>query len=166
MKDLLDKISSYNLFNYLFPGILFVVFLKQFTDYDLILENNLLGAFFYYFIGLVISRIGSLIIAPILRFIKFIKFSEYKDFVKASKVDEDIKLFSEVNNTYRTLISMFFMLFFLKLVKYIAVEYKISDVLLISIALILLFILFVFAYKKQTKFITDRIDFLKQSNKI
>lgn len=64
MKDLLDKISSYNLFNYLFPGILFAVISKEFTSYSLLQDNLIVGAFIYYFIGLVVSRFGSLVIEP------------------------------------------------------------------------------------------------------
>ena len=75
MKDLLDKLTNYNIFNYLFPGILYVVIAKSTTDYNLIQENNLLGAFLYYFIGMTISRFGSVIIEPILRKMKFLKIS-------------------------------------------------------------------------------------------
>ncbi|NTW33389.1 MAG: hypothetical protein HGB12_12330, partial [Bacteroidetes bacterium] len=111
MKELLDKISSYNLFNYLLPGILFVYFSKQFTDYNFIQDNDFIGAFLYYFIGMVISRFGSLFIDPTLKKISFLKFSDYKSFVSASKKDDKIELFSEVNNTYRTITAMFVILF-------------------------------------------------------
>jgi len=52
MKEILDKISSYNFFNYLLPGILFVVITEEFTSYSFIQENLVLGVFIYYFIGL------------------------------------------------------------------------------------------------------------------
>ena len=61
MKNLLDKLTTYNIFNYLLPGVLFVVIAKALTDYDLIQENNLLGAFLYYFVGMTVSRFGSVI---------------------------------------------------------------------------------------------------------
>ena len=77
MKELLDKLSSYNIFNYLFPGVLFVVFLSKVSNYDLIQKDIITGAFLYYFIGLVISRVGSLFIEPFLKRIKFLKFSDY-----------------------------------------------------------------------------------------
>ena len=41
MKEIIDKISSYNLFNYLFPGIIFVIILREITKYDLVQENNI-----------------------------------------------------------------------------------------------------------------------------
>ena len=119
MKELLDKISSYNLFNVLLPGILFAVIAKAFTPYLFIQENIIVGAFVYYFIGSVISRFGSLIIEPLLKKIKFLKFADYKDFVSASKEDPKIDILSETNNMYRTFCSMFVLLLLLKLYAFI-----------------------------------------------
>ena len=115
MKDILDKLTSYNIFNYLFPGVLFVIIAKATTDYNFIQEDNLLGAFLYYFIGMTVSRFGSVIIEPLFKKIKFLKFRDYKEYVVASKQDTKIELLSEVNNTYRTLNSMMFLLLILKL---------------------------------------------------
>ncbi len=115
MKELIDKISSYNLFNYLFPGVIFVIFSKHFTAYSFIQQDIIIGLVLYYFIGMIISGFGSVVIEPILKKIKFIKFADYKKYISASKVDEKIELFSEVNNTYRTLISMIILLLLLKL---------------------------------------------------
>ena len=117
MKDILDKISSYNLFNYLLPGILFVYISKYFTDFDFVQTDTLIGAFFYYFVGMIVSRFGSLFIEPILKKIGFLKFADYKNYVSASKLDSKIELFSEINNTYRTLISTMFLLGVLKFYK-------------------------------------------------
>jgi len=103
MKDILSKLSSYNLFNYLLPGIIFVVLATKVTHYSFIQQDILIGAFLYYFIGLVISRLGSLVIEPLLKCLLFLQFADYKDFLAASKKDEKIELLSEVNNTYRTL---------------------------------------------------------------
>jgi len=127
MKELFDKISSYNLFNYLLPGILFVAISKQLTTYNFIQENDFIGAFFYYFIGMVISRFGSIFIEPILKKLSFLKFADYKDFVSASKKDEKVELFSEVNNTYRTIISMLVILLLLKSYNYFQVLWNIPQ---------------------------------------
>ena len=124
MKDLLDKISSYNLFNYLLPGILFVCISKYFTDYNFIQDNDFIGAFLYYFIGMVISRFGSLFVEPILKRISFLKFADYESFIVASKKDEKIELFSEVNNTYRTITALFIILLLLKIYNH---KYYISN---------------------------------------
>jgi hypothetical protein len=158
MKDLFDKLTTYNIFNYLFPGILFVVIANAITDYNLIQENNFLGAFLYYFIGMTISRFGSVIIEPTLKKLKFIKFREYKDFVNASKQDTKIELFSEINNTYRTLNSMLLLLLALKLYNTCAVYFKIDNSIALVFLTVLITSLYLFSYRKQTNYITKRID--------
>jgi hypothetical protein len=159
IKEVFDKISSYNIFNYLYPGILFSVICKSGIGVDFMLENNFLGVFLYYFIGMIISRIGSVFIEPILKWIKFLKFSEYKKFVQASKSDSKIELLSEVNNTYRTIISMFSILIFLKTYKHFNYFYwHIPHEVSYSMILIFLLILFLLSYRKQTNYITNRIN--------
>ena len=67
LKELLSKLSSYNLFNYLLPGVIFVAVASKVTRYSFIQEDIVMGLFLYYFIGLVVSRFGSIVIEPILR---------------------------------------------------------------------------------------------------
>lgn len=157
MKEIIEKISSYNLFNYLLPGILFVCMSKYLTDYNFILENDFLGVFLYYFIGMVISRFGSLIIEPILKKTSFVKFEAYSDFIDASKKDEKIELFSEVNNTYRTIISLFILLLILKSYNSIQDYFNISTNISLITLSVLILLLFLFSYKKQTSYLSKRI---------
>jgi len=157
MKELLDKISSYNIFNYLFPGILFAVISEEFTAYRFLQDNLIIGAFVYYFIGLVISRFGSLFIEPLLRKLSFLKFTNYKNFVSASKKDAKIEVLLEINNMYRTLISMFVLIFLLKLYELIESNAPILKDWSTYILLTLLLGMFLFSYRKQTNYITKRI---------
>ena len=164
MKDILDKLTSYNIFNYLFPGVLFVIIAKSTTDYNFIQEDNLLGAFLYYFIGMTVSRFVSVIIEPLFKKIKFLKFRDYKEYVVASKQDTKIELLSEVNNTYRTLNSMMFLLLILKLYNFCSIEFQLSYTFSLICLTILTTILYLFSYRKQTNYITKRIDANKQNN--
>lgn len=157
MKEIIDKITSYNLFNYLFPGVIFVIFLKEFTSYNLLQENNFIGAFLYYFVGLIISRFGSLVIGDILKKLTFIKFTNYSDYIFASNNDDKIELFSEVNNMYRTIISLLTLLLFSKFYELIANWLNFSETLSYILLIIVLIILFVFSYKKQTDFVVKRV---------
>ena len=158
IKEMFDKISSYNLFNYLFPGIVFAMLASEFTQYSFIMDDIIIGLFFYYFIGLVISRFGSLIIETFLKWIKFIKFADYREFVAASKKDKKIEMLSEANNTYRTLCSLFILLLLLKVYE------KIESIFLPLkeygpfILIVLLMIMFLFSYRKQTDYVTKRIE--------
>ena len=158
MKDILSKLSSYNLFNYLLPGIIFVILASEFTHYSFIQQDIVIGVFLYYFIGLVISRFGSLVIEPLLKYLSFLKFADYKDFVAVSKKDEKIELLSEVNNTYRTLSSLFTLLLLLKLYEKIEGRFPVLQEWDALVLVVLLLVLFLLSYRKQTSYITKRIE--------
>lgn len=157
MKEIIEKLSSYNIFNYLLPGIVFSILTSKFTSTNLIFDNLIIGAFLYYFIGLVISRVGSVIIEPLLKRIKFLKFADYKYFVSVSKTDNKLEILSEANNMYRTFVSMFSILFliigFQRLSEFFIIFKNNQDLILLAV----LFVLFLFSYRKQTDYITKRI---------
>jgi hypothetical protein len=157
LKEILDKLSSYNIFNYLLPGIVFIVLVGKLTHYSLVQPDIVLGAFLYYFIGLVISRIGSLVIEPILKKISFVKFAEYKDFVAATKNDPKLEVLSESNNSYRTLSAMFLLLIALKIYEKVSGYFPRVARSNAEMLVILLFFMFLFAYRKQTAYITKRV---------
>jgi hypothetical protein len=164
MKEIIDKISSYNLFNYLLPGTVFVFVIAKTSEYDFIQKDLLIGAFFYYFIGLIISRIGSIIIEPLLKKWKFLKFADYSDFVIYSKKDDKIDVLSETNNMYRTIIALMLSLILVKGFAWLVGLTEMNDTWQSVIVLILLFSLFLFSYRKQTNYITNRINAHKKNN--
>ncbi len=164
MKDFLQKLSSYNIFNYLLPGILFVGIAEKLTSYSFIHDDILIGLFLYYFAGLIISRIGSLIVEPFLRRVKFVRFAGYRDFVEASKSDPKISLFSEQNNMFRTLCSLFMVLIFLKIYEEIkdTLSWSADTSGSIFLLLVLLLVLLLFSYRKQTQYVVQRIKIVKE----
>ncbi len=157
MKDFIEKLSSYNIFNYLLPGILFAVFAENLTAYRIIQDDLVVTLFLCYFIGLCISRIGSLILEPILKKISFIRFAPYADFVQAAKTDPKLEILSEANNMYRTLCSLFFTLCLLMMFEAIVIRVGISQDLSTKALCVLLGLLFAWSYRKQTTYITKRI---------
>lgn len=164
MKEILEKISSYNLFNYLLPGTVFVFVLSKISEHNFIQKDLLIGAFFYYFIGLVISRVGSIIIEPLLKRWHFLKFAEYSDFVIFSKKDDKIDTLSETNNMYRTIIALIFSLTLVKGFDFLVLKTGMNGTWQSVIILTVLLALFLFSYKKQTAYITKRIKAHKKNN--
>lgn len=156
-ESIMEKISSYNIFNNLLPGAIYCFLVKHFLKLNIISENILESLFLFYFVGMIISRIGSLVIEPILKLFKFVKFAEYKDYVIASSKDEKIDILSEVNNTYRTMVALSLSIigtdiYIILLNKYEWVER--NNIIIFSV---LIFIIFLVSYRKQTKHIKNRI---------
>ena len=158
---MLNKLSSYNLFNNLLPGILFAILASKLTRYSFIQPDIIIGVFLYYFIGIVISRFGSLIIEPALKRVSFLRFADYKDYISASKADETIEILSEVNNMYRTLCSLLVIILLLKIYQEVASKFPLLEEWGLIILYGLLLVMFLASYRKQTNYITKRIVAIK-----
>lgn len=170
LTQIVEKVSSYNIFNNLYPGILFVYALKFMFGINLLLDNWFENLFVFYFVGMVLSRIGSIIIEPVMKKNKIIKYAPYQDYVKASSIDPLVDALSETNNTYRTLLSTFVCAFMYKLgtsINEICLKNKITFLQENKdwILLILLILLFAFSYVKQTAYVRKRVEsVLKRKN--
>jgi len=169
LSKVLEKVTSYNLFNNLFPGIIFSCIVEKVTRFSIAEGNLLQNLFIYYFVGMVLSRIGSIFIEKILKSIKtadkkeWIHFESYGDYVQAVKVDSFILTLNETNNTYRTIIAMVLSLIAVKTFDWVIYD-KLStfsfnvDNWIFLILCSLLLLLFAMSYKKQTDYISKRIE--------
>lgn len=159
--SIIEKISRYNLFNYLLPGVVFVIFALYIFEFDMSKISNIslvFTLFFAYFTGMVISRLGSIIFEPLLKWTKFVEFAEYNNFLEVTKIDKKIDELSEENNVYRTYIALFAILLFLYVVKTMVEYFGFTDTQTEITILVLLFILFLFSYRKQTNYIKNRVN--------
>jgi hypothetical protein len=157
MTDLLTKISSYNLFNNLFPGALFV-FLSQQLDLVTIKEQNLVLLFFlFYFAGMTVSRIGSVIVEPIFKRLGIVRYASYSDYIEASSKDSKIELLLEANNTYRTIVSLFFCTSAFWVSEFVFGYLSGMAPLKTAFYFVLLILIYVFSYRKQTEFVRKRV---------
>jgi len=158
MNELLNKLSSYNVFNYLFPGAVFAYIIDSVTPHKLVQNDIVVTLFFYYFIGLIISRIGSIIIEPVITGEWFAPHAKYEDYLSALDMDESIATLSEQNNMYRTIISLMFTIIGVLIYDWLVNAYLWIDYLSTYIILGILIILFLLAYKKQTAYIVKRVN--------
>lgn len=156
---LFNKISNYNILNNLIPGAILCVVFKYLVGYDFISVGTLESIVIFYFAGMINSRIGSLVLEPLLKKVKWVTFRDHHGYVEAEQKDKKINSLVEVNNMYRSMISIAFTSLIVKLY-YVGVEQQwdfgnVSEWIL----LFALLLLFAFAYKKQTKYIVSRIDY-------
>lgn len=107
MESLLERLSSYNILNNLIPGAFFVFFGKLLNVISLPLDGVVERIFVYYFCGMIISRIGSLVIEGIFEKVKWIKYAPKAEYVAAVKKDARIESLLETSNMYRTCAGLF-----------------------------------------------------------
>lgn len=159
MDELTKKISEYKVFNFLLPGVLFSFGATKLTSFNLLTSDIVVGLFFYYFVGLTISRIGSLIIEPALLGINFIKHSSYKDFLEAVTKDPKIDNLVESANTYRTIAAGFIGLSIVYGFDQIPTNsHDVNIYILTLFFLVLLSVLFLISYRKQVSYVKRRVE--------
>lgn len=181
-KNLIEKISSYDILNNLLPGILFCSIVKNTTRILFFTGEIWEKLFIYYFVGMIINRIGSIYIEKILISIKtrnkntkakekFIKFAPYSDYIEASENMSFIKILNETNNTYRTIIALFVAVICTKLYDWFLYDMinnfgVVGSNIVFLIICLLIIMLFIRSYKKQTDYIRKRVEKYVKSKSI
>jgi hypothetical protein len=164
MDQFLNKLSSYNIFNYLLPGIIFIYAAEIITHIELTKNQLVISFFLFYFYGLVISRVGAMILEPCLTFLKIIKKHSYTDFLIASKKDAKIEILLEVRNMYRTLCALFFII---GIIYFFQTDYPTlhlaHDQYLLPL-IIFLFSLFLISFYRQNNLLFQRISTINTFN--
>lgn len=158
MNELLAKLSSYNIFNYLVPGALFSIGSKRLGIFDLTdtdLATNLLT---FYILGMIVSRVGSLLIEPALKWTHLVTYAPYTKFILASQKDIKIEVLVEVSNTYRTFSAAFLILLVGYLFSGLPVVPGLEQRWLVVVSLVALGIMFLASYRKQASFVRKRVE--------
>ncbi len=158
MNNILEKLGSYQLLTNLLPGAFFGLAIKYFFNMDLPTENVGEDIVVYYFIGLFISRIGSLVIEPVLKKIRLIKFAKYADFAKAVKSDTKIDILSEMNNYLRSLLTCVMLLPVVKIAQVLSSHWLWFSTNWKWFVIVILFMLLLFSYRKQSKYVRNRVE--------
>ena len=107
METLFKQVSRYELFTNLIPGALFCLLVDSFYGVLTFEANIIQWLFIYYFIGSIISRIGSLFIEPALKFFRIIHFSDYREYCKAKEKDTEIASLLIPHNMFRSMRQVF-----------------------------------------------------------
>lgn len=165
LKLVIDKLSQYNFLTNILPGTVLCVILKYLVGYDLIPDDYYQAGIVFYFVGMVNSRVGSLVIEPILKAISWVKFAPYSEFLRAEKDDDKLTMLSQENNVFRSYISVMFISILGYIYKTCSLDLRLSLNNESLVLIVVLFVLFLFAYKKQTSFVRKRVEnFIKNKS--
>lgn len=154
LKLVIDKLSQYNFLTNILPGTVLCIILKYLVGYDLIPDDYYQAGIVFYFVGMVNSRVGSIVIEPILKAISWVKFAPYSEFLRAEKEDAKLTILSQENNVFRSYISLMFISILGYIYKNCSLNLRLSLNNESLVLIVILFVLFLFAYKKQTSFVT------------
>lgn len=162
MDKVIDKLSAYNIFTNFFPGVIYCFLADKLFGIPLIQDNLVVAAFFYYFCGMVISRVSSVVLEPMLKKANFVEFVDHKRYVAALGKDEQIGVLLETSNAYRSVVALIVCVlatggWVAAVTAFPSVEAHAHYLLLVC-----LLVLFLFAYRKQTQYIVARVELHKE----
>lgn len=158
MDKFIEKLSSYNLLNNLLPGAVVYILLDKMLSFSNQKINVMEELFLFYFVGMIASRMGSIIIEPICKKIKFVQYAEYNDYLDAIKIDSNIATLLESNNMYRTFLSGMILILLIKVYLVIVAKVYTNESFLQIAFFFALVVLFAFSYRKQTSYIKRRVE--------
>lgn len=160
----LAKISVYEWFNHFFPGVLFGSYLVWSQNLRLDPVNITDGVMLFcsvYFVGLTISRLGSLIVQPIAKRIKLIKWST--EYYEAEKNDPKLKALLKDFNLFRNIIATDLLCILVTACQNMTDQLKgLAAFFTIAIEIIIL-VIFLASYRRQSKYIINRINSCKEN---
>lgn len=89
-EKIIEQLSAYEILNNIIPGAIFVVLADRMTMFSFQTDNVVADRVIFYLAGLIIGRVGSLVIEKFLNWIRFVIFAPYPDYVKAEKKDNKV----------------------------------------------------------------------------
>lgn len=155
MDKFFEKLDNYNLFTNIIPGYLLIVFNVYYFDISNVnyLELILLA----YFVGQTLSRVGSIMIGPLLLKITNEDGETYKKYISACDIDSKIETLMQERNMYRTFCSLAIVCILEILLDKILSVISISNDFVFVLLLIFVVVIYGISFCKHNKYITARV---------
>ena len=156
LAKLIDRISTYEILNNIIPGSVYIALIERLTPLKIQCGKLWTDIVISYFLGLVIGRIGSLLVAPCLRWLKVLDPPIYPEYMKAEK-DSRVCQFSMISNMYRSFTAVALCLLATLIGLNYTSDMETSKYILKVLGCLVLIVLFTLSYRKQDKYLTSRI---------
>lgn len=158
MEKFVEKISSFHLLTNLVPGTVFCILVSRFTSVTVPTGTSIVDYIAFYFIGVLISRFSSILIAPLCKKLKIVEYVPYSKFLAAEKIDKKITELSEANSLYRSLLSSAVLFSIIYLYEVLGSKFSFLFAIKVPVLCVAMIVLFTLAYRKQTSLICKRVE--------
>ena len=153
MDEMIKKLSAYDLINILIPGWALAFTLKP-CGYADITDDNLVSMIVISFIlGVIASRVGSLVIEPIAIKFKLVR-HDYEHYARAQAADDKLGTLTSVSNMYRMLAGAVVVLAVLALCASVLDEHRNCIYVCLGMAS---FLLFSAGWVKRERYVAHRV---------
>lgn len=158
MSDLAYLISNTRIVSCLVPGAMMCVFINNYFRVDFLKNDALFNIIIFYAVGVVIGRVGSIVIEPFFKNIGLIEKDNYARFIEAEERNPKLNTIDEICRFYRSLVALMIIIIVGLIVSFFLKMYSLWISFGALIAAILILVLMVFAYRKQSKYTIERIN--------
>ena len=168
LERIIERFSSYEVLNNIIPGAVYTIFTEKLTSFNIQTGNVWSDIILCYFIGLVIGRVGSLVVDRYLKWRKKLHAESHSEYVKAEQKDKLVRELSAINNMYRTFTAVALCLIFTVGFSLFWEEIQGCDCskpVVIIIGFIILMIVFGKSYIKQTDYVASRVRTINNMSK-
>jgi len=168
LEKIIERISAYEILNNIIPGTIYVVLTEKLTPFKIQTGSVWSDLVLYYFIGLVIGRVGSLVVERFLKKVNKLHFEPHSNYVKAEHKDKIVRELSTINNMYRTYTAVALCLVFTVGFDFLWALIKGCDCskpIIIFAGCIVLMLIFDLSYIKQTAYVASRVKTINELNK-
>ena len=160
LKVIIEKLSQYNFLTNILPGSVLCIILQYVIGYDIIPEDYYQAGVIFYFVGMVNSRVGSLIVEPFLKYVNILRFAKYDKFIDAERKDSKVSTLSQENNTFRSYTSVMVVVLLAYLYENFLSVYEFVRTNQTVLMVMALLVLFICSYVKQTNYVRKRVEYL------
>lgn len=155
VSELINKIfSQYQFFNYIITGGVFLYALSLVSIYTINVKNFFLELLVYYAVGFFMSRLGAATIEPVLKKLGYIKYSDYTAYLRALKKEPILDDLSQLNNIFKTSMTAAFVFGIVMIINECHTH---AAAPVLWIAPFCMSLVFMHSYKKQTSYISARV---------
>lgn len=148
IKIIIDRVSSYQFFNFIYPGLLVAGVLDIYNVVDVFCLNICYILLISYSIGMLASRVGSIVIENLFVWIKLMKRFDYNEFNKAELNNTKVSLFLELSNMFRTISAACLLILIARLINSIY-DYGFAMPIGIVMLVFFVFVIFCVSFIKQ-----------------
>lgn len=158
MKEILEKLDTYEILTNLLPGFFFGLGLQILFGFQLPTSEVVSDIFFYYFLGLIVGRFGSVVVGPCLKKLRLVRYSSYSAFLEAEKCDAKISSLLTASNYFRSFLAGALLFPVVWGLKSLAIYWNWFGAHWKAVLVSVLILLFFASYRKQVSFFRARVE--------
>lgn len=165
MNDFIFLLSNLRVVSSIVPGAILCIYINDFLKINILRHETIVNIFIFYAVGVIIGRIGSIVIEPLFESFGIIDKENYPNFIDAEIKNPKVSTIDEISRFYRSMATLMMLIIVGILFEYPMNLYPLTYVLGGHIVSVLILILMIKSYSKQSEYTANRIKKVLEDDK-